>query len=298
MLHAGTLPAVVAHACQPLPALDPVPLDPADAGAPVGGLAPGTSRAGTGTSARRAPPGAAAPNASGWTSSVEPRLGRGDARALRSAHRRRSARSARTVSISSSSLVALHVADAVAGHLRHADGVRVRAVVEMQSAPHPVDRPPVAGAPGVIALTRAVRARSRSSPTQDRAAHPARDLIAGRLPPRVGDPVGLPHEIQLELDRLPVLAPQRRRVVLVGLRPARPAEPRSAAAAPRRRWLGAQAGQSRSSARRPRARAAERPRRRASPMGAPARRRRPCRGRRPDSAVVRAARRRRACRRR
>src|SRR5207248_7787879 len=101
----------------------------------------------------------------------------------------------------------LHVADAESWHLGDGHRVGMRAVFEMQGAPHPVDRPPVPRTPRMVALTHT----GKLDPLvihADAAGDPAGDLVAGGLPPGIGDARRIPDQVELYLDRGPRLAPQ------------------------------------------------------------------------------------------
>ncbi len=128
--------------------------------------------------------------------------------------------------------VALHVADPEVRVGRDRDGVGVGAVVEVQGAPHPVAGPPVARTPGVVALAGAGELELLVSHT-DRAADPARDLVAGRKAPLIRHAVGLPGQVEGDLDRLSGLLAKRRRVHRRE-RPPCPRPPPGIAAAARR----------------------------------------------------------------
>ena len=92
--------------------------------------------------------------------------------------------------------VALHVPEADI-HLRNADVGPVKAgvVVEAPGGPHPPELPPVADAPGVVALAEPVELDALL-PDVDRAVHRARDLVSSRGDVVVRRANGLPLEVE------------------------------------------------------------------------------------------------------
>ncbi len=91
--------------------------------------------------------------------------------------------------------------------------MEVGAVLEVQSIPHPVVRPPVAIAPRMITLARPGQG-VLLVPDPHGPGDAARDFVAGRHPPLVRGPGGFPGEVERHLDRCSGFAPQRRRVIL------------------------------------------------------------------------------------
>ena len=79
--------------------------------------------------------------------------------------------------------------------MRRSTTVEVRAVVEVQCAPHPLHAPPVPRRPGVVALAGDVAERVRPAVGGHRARHGAWDLVARREPVLVGRSHGGPGQV-------------------------------------------------------------------------------------------------------
>src|SRR5262249_7365194 len=87
----------------------------------------------------------------------------------------------------------------------------------MERAPHPVKRPPIARSPGVIPLPNTREAEPLVA-NPDLARDAAWDLVASRLPPGVWNAVGLPDEIERDVQWFSRFGAQRCGWVGVGFR--------------------------------------------------------------------------------
>ena len=137
-----------------------VPLDPAAARRGRRRRARGTSRAGSARRARRARRSRSGPKASGSTSSASSPAA-GDARACDQAVGREQLGGGDAVELDAAAVGRLDVADTERRRVGEAQLTACRRVPSSRrhGAPHPVHRPPVARAPGVVALAEPRRER-------------------------------------------------------------------------------------------------------------------------------------------
>ena len=123
----------------------------------------------------------------------------------------------------------LNIAQAESGRVREAqlDAMEPGAVLETARAPDPVHRPPVARAPGVVALAGGLSKLELLVAHAHRAGHAAGNLVAGRDAVGVRLAVRLPRQVERDGHGVASLSAQGRGLVVVRLagRVERDAEP-------------------------------------------------------------------------